>query len=105
MGVNVHRQVKALAKGAHQRGTGRWAKEPRHVLNREDVCARCNNLLCQPQVVVEGVLGFGRVEQVSGVAEGNLGKGLICLEYGVDCRAHLFDVVEGVKNSEDVHAG
>ena len=67
--------------------------------------ASIHNLLREPQVVVKGVKVFRGVEQVAGVAEGNLGDGGSGLEHRVDSRTHLGDVVESVEDAEDVHAG
>ena len=81
------------------------AQQPRHVLDREDVGAGFDDLLGQPQVVVERVQVFGRVEQVAGVAERHLGDAGAGGEHRVDGRAHLGHVVEGVEDAEDVDAG
>ena len=79
-------------------------QQPRHVLDREDVRARLDDLLGEAQVVVERVEVLGRVQQVAGVADGDLGDGGAGREHGVDRRAHLVDVVERVEDAEDVDA-
>ena len=47
----------------------RRPQQPRHVLDREDVRAGVDDLLGEPQVVVERVEVLGGVEQVAGVAD------------------------------------
>ena len=81
------------------------AQQARHVLDRQDVRARVDDLLGQPQVVVEGVEPLGRVGQVAGVAERDLGDGRPGGAHGVDRGPHLADVVERVEDAEDVDAG
>ncbi len=70
----------------------------------EHVSAGADDLLGEPQVVVEGVELLPGVEEVAGVAEGDLGDRRAGVEHGLDRRAHLLDVVEGVEDPEDVKA-
>ena len=84
---------------------GRRAQQPGHVLDRQHVRAGVDDLLGQPQVVVERVEPLGRVGQVAGVAERDLGDRRAGVADGVDRRAHLLDVVERVEDPEDVDAG
>ena len=63
-----------------------------------------HDLLSQPQVVVQGVQVFCRVEQVAGVAQRHLRDAGPGGEHRVDGRLHLRHVVECVKNAEDVNA-
>src|SRR5690606_34718085 len=55
VGVQVDGQVEALAEGGDQRPGGGRAQQARHVLDAQDVDARLDELLREPQVVVEGV--------------------------------------------------
>ena len=74
--VQVHRKVEALAERRHElRGRGR-PQQARHVLDREDVRAGLDDLLGEPQVVVERVERLARVEQVGRVADRDLGDGV-----------------------------
>src|SRR5690606_29252740 len=72
VGVQVDGQVEALAEGGDQRPGGGRAQQARHVLDAQDVDARLDELLREPQVVVEGVETLVRGRQVAGVAEGPL---------------------------------
>ncbi len=81
------------------------AQQARHVLDGQHVGAGVDDLLGQAEVVVQGVEPLGRVEQVGGVAEGDLGHGGPGGTDGVDGRAHLGDVVEGVEDAEHVDPG
>ena len=64
-----------------------------------------DDVLRQPQVVVEGVEILVRRHHVAGVRHGHLGDGGVGLQNRVDGGAHLGDVVEGVEDAEDVDAG
>ena len=64
-----------------------------------------DDLLGQPQVVVEGVERSAGSEQVAGVAQRHLGDRGAGGADRVDGRAHLVDVVERVEDPEDVDAG
>ena len=87
--VHVHGHVEALAQRGDETGCRSRPQQSRHVLDREDVGARLDDLLGEPQVVVERVEVLGGVEQVAGVADGDLGDGGAGLEHGVDRGAHL----------------
>ena len=84
---------------------GGGTQQAGHVLDREDVRAGLDDLLGETQVVVERVQVFGRVEQVAGVADGDLGDRRAGGEHRLDGRAHLRHVVERVEDAEDVDAG
>ena len=64
-----------------------------------------DDLLGQLQVVVQCVELLGRVGQVAGVAERDLGHRGPGGPHRVDGRAHLGHVVERVEDPEDVHPG
>src|SRR5665648_371611 len=83
----------------------RLAEQAGHVLDRQDVGAGRHDLLGKAQVVVQGVEAFARVGQVGGVAQCDLGQRHPDLAHGVDRRAHLLDVVQGVEDPEDVDTG
>nr|RZI37400.1 hypothetical protein BJQ95_00159 [Cryobacterium sp. SO1] len=105
VGVHVHRQVEAFAERRDELlGRGR-TQQPGHVLDGQDVRARRHDLVGQAQVVVQGVEVLGRVEQVTGVADRDLGNTGAGVQHRVDGRAHLVDVVEGVEDAEDVDTG
>lgn len=55
VGVQVYRQVEPLAQRAHEGAGGRGPQQPGHVLYAQNVAAGIDQLLGQPQVVVEGV--------------------------------------------------
>ena len=103
--VDMHRHVEPLAQSRHQAGRRRGTQKTRHVLDREDVRTRLDDLLGQTQIVVERVEVFARVEQVAGVADGDLGDGGAGGQDRVDRGTHLRDVVERVEDPEDVDPG
>ena len=105
MGVHVHREVEAGFQRRHQRRGGWCPQQPGHVLDRQDVRAGVDDLLGQPQVVVQGVEVLRRVAQVAGVAHRDFGDRAAGGTHGVDGRAHGVDVVECVEDPEDVDAG
>src|SRR5699024_6231183 len=72
-----------------------------HVLDGQHVGACVDDLLGQAQVVVEGVDRLVRIEQVTGVAQGDLGDGGVRGQDRLDGRTHLTDVIEGVEDPED----
>ena len=82
------------------------AQQPGHVLDREDVRAGIDDLLGESQVVVERVEVFGGVEQVAGVAEGDLGDRVCRSRAPTSIAGRIcVDVVQGVEDAEDVDAG
>ena len=87
-----------------QLGRRRRPQQPGHVLDRQDVRAGLDDLLGQPQVVVEGVERLVRVVQVGGVAQRHLRDRGAGLADRLDRRPHLLDVVQGVEDPEDVDA-
>ena len=105
MGVQVHRQVEALAQRGDEGVRGRHPQQARHVLDRQHVRAGLDDLVGQAQVVVERVEVLVGVGQVAGVAERHLGHGRPGRPDRLDRRPHLLDVVEGVEDPEDVDAG
>ena len=105
VGVQVHGQVEVLAQRGDELGRSRRPQQAGHVLDGEHVRAGVDDLLGQAQVVVERVELLARVEQVAGVAQRHLGDGGAGVEHGLDGRAHLRDVVEGVEDAEDVEPG
>ncbi len=105
VGVQVHRQVEALSQGGDERTSGGRTQQSCHVLDREHVRAGLDDPVGELEVVVERVELLGRVGQVAGVAERDLGDRRAGLAYGLDRRAHLVDVVERVEDAEDVDAG
>ena len=94
------------SRSARDQGPGgRRPEQPGHVLDRQHVRAGVDDLLGQAQVVVQRVELLGRVGQVAGVAERDLGDRGAGRPDGVDRRAHLLDVVERVEDPEDVDPG
>ncbi len=105
VGVQVHRQVEFRTQRGHQLRRGRRAQQPGHVLDGEHVRTGIDDLLGQPQIVVQRVQLLVRVGQISRVAQRHLGDRLPGRPDGLDGRAHLLDVVERVEDAEDVDAG
>ena len=64
MGVQVQRKVKLASQSGDELRSGCRAEQTRHVFNGQDVCTGLDDLLCETQVVVEGVDLFLRVEKV-----------------------------------------
>ena len=77
---------------------------PGHVLDAQDVAAGGLQLLGQPDIVGERVLGAVRIEDVAGVADRTLGE-LARLAHGVDRDPHVLDPVQAVEDAEQVHPG
>ena len=105
VGVQVHRQVEALAQRGDEGARGRGAQQARHVLDREHVRAGVDDALGEAEVVVERVELLVGAGQVAGVAERDLRDRRTGLAHRLDRRPHLLDVVEGVEDAEDVDAG
>ena len=96
---------KRSRRARDERLGGAGAQQARHVLDRQDVRAGRDHVVGEPQVVVERVEVLGRVEQVAGVAERDLGDGGAGGEHRLDGGLQLIDVVERVEDAEDVDAG
>ena len=105
MRVQVHGKVEPIAEGRDEPLGGRGAEQARHVLDGDDVRAGVDDLVGEPQVVVEGVEVLGGVEQVARVAERHLCNGVAGREHRVDGRSHLRHVVQRVEDPEDVDTG
>jgi hypothetical protein len=101
--VKVHRKVETTPEREHQGCGSRGPQQSGHVLDRKDVCARVDDALGELEVVVQGVQLLARILKVTGVAKRHLGHGGTCGAHGLDGRAHLVDVVQGVEDAEDVY--
>lgn len=98
----MHGQVEALAQRGDELRRRRRSQKPRHVLDRDDVRPRGDDLGREVQVVVERVEILGRVQKVAGVAERHLGDCGARVANSLDGRTHLLDVVERIEDPEDV---
>ncbi len=105
VGVDVDGQVEVLPQGGHELRDRGGAEQSGHVLDGEHMSTGADDLLGQPEVVVEGVELLPRIEDVRGVAQGHLGDRRVGGPDGFDGRTHLLDVIEGVEDAEDVDAG
>src|SRR5690348_10716236 len=100
----MEREVALPPERGPERGGGPGGQQARQVLDGQDVGARLDYLLGEPEVVIQRVQALVGVRQVRGVAQGHLGDRRTRLAYGIDGGAHLADVVEGVEDAEDVDA-
>ena len=104
VGVDVDGEVGILlADGADEESGGLGGEEASHILDVEDVDAEVDELTDGLEVVVDGVLGLVGVSAVAGVADGGLNDTAGGTD-AVDAESHVLDVVEGVEDSEDIHA-
>lgn len=60
-----------------------------------------HKLVCKIEIVLKGVFGLFRIGDISSVAHGSFDYSAGLLG-SVDTELHVFDVVEGVEDSEDV---
>ena len=104
VGVEVDGQVEPLAQRGDEGAGRRGAQQAGHVLDREDVRTGVDDLLGEPEVVVERVELLAGVAEVAGVAERDLGDRGVGREHGLDGGPHLAHVVERVEDPEDVEA-
>ena len=102
MGVQVHGLVEAFAQRQDELFGCLRAQQPRHVLDRDDVGTRLHHVFCEAQVIVQGVQVLGGVQKVSAVTQRHLGNRRVRGENRIDCGAHLVNVVEGIKNAENI---
>ncbi len=79
--------------------------EAGHVLDAEDVGTHFFELFGLFDIVVEVVFGAGGVEDIAGVADGGFADGFAVFADGFHGDLHVGEVVEGVEDAEDVHAG
>ena len=105
MGVEVNGKVKSVPKGGDQCRRGPRSQQASHVLDCKHMRTGRNHTVCELQPVVKGVEIFIRVQEVTGVAEPDLRHRACVLAHGLDCRGHLVDIVQGIKDAEDVHTG
>src|ERR1700732_3443061 len=82
----------------------RGFQKARHVLQAEDMTPRLFYLLSERKIVVEGVFRSVRIKDVTGVADGALGK-LACIPNRVDRDAHVLDPVQAVEDPKNIDAG
>src|SRR5699024_12454170 len=101
----VDRQVVLGAQCRDQLRGGRSTQQPGHVLDRQHVGSRVDDLFGQLEVVVQRVGRLRRVGKVGGVAQCDLGKRTAGLTDRVDRGSHPCHVVECVENAENVDSG
>ena len=102
--VQVNWSVESFPQGRDQSRRCFCTQQPSHVLDREDVCSGLHHFFGQTQVVVKGVQIFSWVEQVPGVAQSHFSNRSAGVEHGIDCGAHVGDVIESIKDTEDIDA-
>ena len=105
MGVEVDRDADFLLEGLHQVVGGLRFAEAGHVLDGKDVRAHRFDFLGLGDVVFQRILVALRVEDVAGVADRGLAERLAVLADGLHRDPHVGQVVEGIEDAEDVHAG
>lgn len=76
---------------------------PRPHLDAQNVGASFDELVSQFQIVIQGVLLPARVRDVARVRDGSL-HDAPCCPGCLHAQQHVWDVVQGVKHTEDVHA-
>ena len=106
MGVQVDRQVEALAQRGDQASARPGARSSPAMSLIASTWAPASTIRsASREVVVERVELLARVGQVAGVAERDLGDGGPGRAHGLDRRPHLLDVVERVEDPEHVDPG
>ena len=103
--MDVNGKVKALTESSNELGSSCGTQQTCHVLDCQDMCTSCHNLICESEVVVQGVLVLGRIQQVTGVANSYFSNSGAGFQHSFDSGTHLVDIVERIKYSEDVNAG
>lgn len=79
------------------------APRPRPHLDAQNVGAGFDELVGQLHIVIQGVLLPARVRDVARVRDGSL-HNAPCCPGRLHAQQHVWDVVQGVKHAEDVHA-
>ena len=64
-----------------------------------------DNLFGKREVVVQRVQVFSWIKEVAAVTQAHLCKGGSCSQYRVNCGSHIADIVQGIKNSENIDTG
>ena len=103
VGVQVDGDVQLGLEGFHQLLGGIGLQQAGHVLDGQDVNAQGLQFLGLLDVVVQGVLNLVGVQDVAGVAQGAF-HDLASLQGLFDGHLHVFDPVQGVEDTEHVHA-
>lgn len=101
VGVDVDRKVGVLlADAANEEGSSLGLENTSHILDTKDVDAELNNLVDEREVVLQVVLLLG-VQHVARVADGALNDTSSLLGR-IDTESKLVDVVQGIKDTENV---
>ncbi len=103
--VEVDGDADFLLEGLDQLFGGERVAQTGHVLDREQVGAHLLEFLGQAHVVLQRILGPVGVEDIAGVADGGLAEGVGVLGNGLDGDFEVGQVVQAVKNAEEVDSG
>ena len=105
MGVEVDGDADLLLEGGDELTDGGRVAEAGHVLDAQNVRAHFFELLGFIDVIFERIFRAVGVGDVAGVADGGFADGLAMFAGGFHSDLHVGKVVEGVEDTEDVHAG
>lgn len=104
VGVHVHRQIETRPERRDELLGRRHPQQTSHVLDRQHVRARIDDLLGELEVVVQRVERLAGIGQVTGVTHRDFGDGRAGFAHRVDRGSHGLDVVQRVEDPEDVDA-
>ena len=93
MRVEMDRQADFLLERLDQNPGSGGFQQARHVLQTQDMCACGFQFLGHTNIILQVILGAGRVEHVAGIADRAFAD-LVRLDHGIHGDAHVFDPVQ-----------
>ena len=102
--VKVQWQADFLFQGPHQDAGRMRLAQPAHVLDAQDMGAHGLELGRKLQVITQVVLGFLRIREVAGIAEGRLAQSSAAPDR-LDSDLHVLGPVQAVEDPEDIDTG
>ena len=104
MRVEMDRQAHLILQRLHQLLRRKGPHQARHVLDAQHVRTHLFQFLGQAHVVLQVILVAFRVQDVAGVAQRAFADGVRLLAHGIHRRLQIGQVVQRVKDAEDIHA-
>ena len=101
--MQVDGQAHLLLQGGHQLLGGVGLQQTGHVLDGQHMGAPLLQLLGEVDIIFQGVLVLGLVQNIAGVAHGGLQQ-LVLAEDLLHGHLHARDPVQGVKDAEHIDA-